>query len=319
MIFSLFFALLTSSFWQGYSDPDASYAMKLISIVMFVFLTVYFANKTDTSGDFLLKLSVCYGLAFCLFKWVGIIKASSAGALSYLNLALPIGMAVIGAYLMLLRSNGGLKKAVILLALLFLLVSMLTTPARGVLLGTFLILVFMSFRYQRKRHIAYLALCFTPVLVLYWEQIQSVSTFFLSKMERLIFSIEEEARYKYYVGVFELVSEQLYGFGLRSYSVLLGFYPHSLSLEMLIVGGFVLAGVFWFIIFLSFTKIYKLLGLKPDLDYIYLLTVYFLIQWHLSYELSSAYGVFICLSFILSKSVKLPSKTEAYPGGKLCV
>lgn len=317
--FTLFFALLMSSFWQGYSSLTTSYAMKIISILLFTFLSIFFAHRTDLSGSFLVKLAVCYGVFFCLSRFLGVIKVSGFGALSYLNLALPIGMAVIANYLLYIKSNGFIKKVLLLFSLLFLLISLVMTPARGALLGTLLILTFMSFRYQRKRHIAYLLLSIAPVLILYWDLIQSFFTFFFVKMERLVFSVEEEARYKYYVGVFSLISQQFYGFGLRSYELLLGFYPHSLSLEMLIVGGFILAGTFWSIILLCFIKIYKFCGKYTDLDYIYLIAVYFLIQWHLSYELSSAYGVFICLSFILSKSVYISNKPKVNHGSQLCV
>ena len=75
-------------------------------------------------------------------------------------------------------------------------------------------------------------------------------------------------------------------------------------LEFLIVGGFVLALLLTLIIIFTLVKIYKNIGNKSDLDFIFLITIYFLIQWHLSYELSSAYGLFLCLSIVLSKKSK---------------
>ncbi|TGE79875.1 polymerase [Pseudoalteromonas sp. KS88] len=303
MFFMLFFALLTSSFWQGYATLSQDYIFKVISIIFIVVVGIVFSNKVNFSSDFLIKLSAFYGLVFCAFSALGIIKASASGALSYLNLGLPIGITVISCFLLFLRAGNKLMKLVYILCFLFSFLMMLKTPARGVLLGTLILLLYMCFIYKRKRYILYSIGLVTPLFIIYWDEIYALSSFVIGKMERLIFSMEEEARYDYYVRVIGYFSEQFWGFGLRSYQPLLGFYPHSLLLEFLMVGGVFLASSFLIILILSFTKIFKNIGCKTDLDFIYILSMYFFIQWHLSYELSSAYGLFLCLSLVMSKKL----------------
>ncbi|XQF93046.1 hypothetical protein ACOBV9_02230 [Pseudoalteromonas espejiana] len=145
----------------------------------------------------------------------------------------------------------------------------LKTPARGVLLGTVLLLVYMSFKYKRKRYLLYISLITTPILITYWEEIYTLSSFVIGKMERLIFSIEKEARYTYYVEVFNYSSDRFWGYGLRSYLPLLGFYPHSLTLELLNCGGYLLTLLFIVMMLFALVKIYKNIGEKSDLDFIF--------------------------------------------------
>ena len=303
-ILTLLFGYLVLSFWQGRATLSFEYVFKLINIICIVILGVIFSSKINLSGTFFMLISALYGLAFCSLSFLGIIKASPSGALSYLNLGLPIGITVLACYLLFLREKRVILKFFLLLCFAFSFFMVLKTPARGVLLGTLLLLIYMSFKYKRKRYLLYVFLITAPVVVTYWEEIYTLSSFVIAKMERLIFSIEEEARYTYYIEVFNYSSEQFWGYGLRSYVPLLGFYPHSLMLEFLIVGGFALALLFTLIIIFTLVKIYKNIGNKSDLDFIFLITIYFLIQWHLSYELSSAYGLFLCLSIVLSKKSK---------------
>lgn len=300
-ILTLFFGCLMLSFWQGYTTPTFEYIFKLINIVFIVVLAVVFSTKINLSHTFLMKVSVLYGLSFSLLSFVGVIKATSSGALSYLNLGLPIGITVVAFYLLFLRESRLILKFFLLLCFAFSFFMVLKTPARGVLLGTVILLVYMSFKYKRKRYLLYISLITTPILITYWEEIYTLSSFVIGKMERLIFSIEKEARYTYYVEVFNYSSDRFWGYGLRSYLPLLGFYPHSLTLEFLIVGGYLLTLLFIVMMLFALVKIYTNIGEKSDLDFIFLITIYFFIQWHLSYELSSAYGFFLCLSIVLSK------------------
>ncbi|EPI2683609.1 O-antigen ligase family protein [Vibrio cholerae] len=310
LLLLLFFFIIFSSFFFDLSEADFTYVLKIISLVIFSFTAFILSFYIAQNPSLLALILSLFGALMSALFIVKYIRPSGAGELSYLNLALPIGIGLLSSiYYLINKGNGFLNKLYILFLITIQCVAILSLSARMVLISVALILMFMLIRNLTNRWIVLMTAGLCITLYYFSDGIVSHSDFLMFKIERLLENYKEEPRFNVYMKSIELILSAPFGYGLQSYYKLLGFYPHNIFIEILLSSG-----IFAFIIFLILFAYAFLNALKflfhQDLSIYAIVFIYFSIQWNFSYDFSSSYALLASLCVVAGIVLNKASKNE---------
>ncbi|MFS1161235.1 O-antigen ligase family protein [Aeromonas salmonicida] len=298
-LFLFFYFLVFISFFYEFSNTDFTYILKVLSLVVYS-LSAFLLSKNIAKNPLMLSLLlVFFGTLMSLLFLVKYIQPSGAGELSYLNLALPIGIGILSSIYCLLNSNNNnlFFKVIILISIAIQGIAILSLSARMVLISVaFLIIIIGMRNFSNKWAVVYtLVIC--ALAYYFLNNTISQSEFLIFKIERLLDNYKEEPRFNVYVHSIELLLKNPFGYGLQSYNKLLGFYPHNIFIEIMMSSGFFAFLIFIILFFYTVFCSIKIF-LNRDL-YIYtIIFLYFSIQWSFSYDFSSSYALLSSLSIV---------------------
>lgn len=301
---SVLMFLVLGSYFLPMSQFNYVYFFKLLSLFALAYIS-FFLSKFDNNKSY-------YFLAFCFCSWgttcsvlykLSIIKPSGAGELSYLNLALPIGVGLISsAYLVFFRKNNFISLVYLLSCFLVSIVALVSLPARMVLLSTFFVLLIILI-FGRGRFLKYLVIFALFVfLFMFHDRLNNVlqSDFLNYKIIRLVENIESEPRYNVYLSTLKLILDNPFGYGAESYTKLLGYYPHNIFLELALTSGILSACLLLFLLvnplfyWFSIANTHKSFGIC----FLFFVLTYYLLQWMVSYDFSSSYSILVLMMIV---------------------
>lgn len=310
LLFLSFYFMIFLSFFYEFSETDITYILKIISLIIFSF-SAFFLSCNITRNPLLLALMLSsFGALMAALFIVKYIKPSGAGELSYLNLALPIGIGLLSSiYYLFNKNSASLGKLFVLMLISIQCIAILSLSARMVLLSVALLAFFMLIRNSSNKWMMLITVGVVFSLYYFSGDIVSHSEFLMFKIERLLDNYREEPRFYVYMKSVDLILSNPFGYGLQSYYKLLGFYPHNIFIEVLLSSG-ILAFVIFFMLF-----IYALLNAikmwsHQDLNIYAIVFVYFAIQWNFSYDLSSSYALLASLCVVSGIVLNKVSKNE---------
>lgn len=304
------------SFFFELSEADFTYILKVISLVVFSFSAFFLSFNIAKNPSLLALILSLFGALMSALFIVKYIRPSGAGELSYLNLALPIGIGLLSSvYCFFNKSSSFLSKSYILILIIIQCIAILSLSARMVLISVALIFMFMSIRNLTNRWMVLTTAGIGFTLYYFAGDIVSHSDFLMFKIERLLENYKEEPRFYVYMKSVDLILSNPFGYGLQSYYKLLGFYPHNIFIEILLSSG-----IFAFIVFLMLFTYAFLNALKlwfhQDLSIYAIVFIYFAIQWNFSYDFSSSYALLTSLcvvsGIVLNKASKNEDKCSNY-------
>lgn len=297
----VFFIMYYISFFYNYSDTDLSYILKIISLfinsISSVFLSIYIIGF---KRNYLFYLFSFIGFVFSCLYILDFIKPSGAGELSYLNLALPIGIGIISSFILLLNEKSRYLKVLCMSIFLISLFAITHLSARMVLISVLFFTLFLLFKYISFIKALIIISFSSAVSFLFFSKYLSNSDFIVFKFTRLFENYKDEPRYQVYINSIEYIVNNLGGYGLQSYYKLIGFYPHNFLIEVLMTSG-----LYCFIILVVFIVVafYYILKDKSDINdkkFFSVVFIYFFIQWSFSYDFSSSYTVLIPMFTVIS-------------------
>ena len=99
------------------------------------------------------------------------------------------------------------------------------------------------------------------------------------------------------------IQKNPFGYGLGSSQYVIGYYPHNIWLEALLIGGFIAGWLLLFVVLVagraSLTVIRQKDFYREDVLASALLAAYLFLTWNVSYDIPSAYGLFAMTTVML--------------------
>ncbi|WP_318411731.1 hypothetical protein [Photobacterium leiognathi] len=297
----VFFILYYVSFFYNYSDTNLSYILKILSLfinsVSAVFLSTYIIRF---ERNYLFYVFSSIGFVFSCMYILGFIKPSGAGELSYLNLALPVGIGIISSFILLINEKSRYLKLLCASLFLISLFAIIHLSARMVLISVLFFTLFFLFRYISFIKSLMIVLFSSTVSFVFFSKYFSNSEFLIFKFTRLFENYKDEPRYQVYINSIEYIVNNIGGYGLQSYYKLIGYYPHNLFIEVLMTSGLYCLIILFIFMIITFYYIFKDKSDINDKKFFSVVFVYFLIQWSFSYDFSSSYTVLIPMFTVIS-------------------
>ena len=315
IIVNFFFIFYFLSFFYTEAYLDYTYFFKILSLLL-ISLCGLFLSRTMIIGRpvLLLCLLMLWGSVLAAARYLGVIVPSGAGALSYLNLALPIGIGIIASSLLIFSQDISRYFRVIAIFLLFFQLALLITlAARMVLISVLLLTSLVLFIYLDKL----LKVLFVVICVIsfgYFDVLGFLmpddDSFLIFKITRMLDNFQDEPRYAVYVHSVNLIADNIFSYGALSYEKLLGYYPHNIIIELFITAGFIPIFLFTILLIKPLYFLFKFQSIETvsrtsSICFLFI-TTYFFLQWLVSYDFSAAYVVMlplIVLNVVISEEV----------------
>jgi len=248
--------------------------------------------------DRFLKLIVYWAIFLVLFQLtIGFSLDRSKGQ-NYLTYGLPVGAGLSVLLIGLLRAKGWKERKQYLLPCFLFLFALLFSRGRASLIYPILIsivyLFISTFFGKGKRWKKIVALIiFCGLLTGFYFALTSlpIDSALLARLSATTDEDREEPRFVIWAEVWDLISRNFFGYGVDSYEKLLaGSYPHNLYLETFLSFGLVGLVILVIITVMLGLSIVKLIRLEdPSLLKLGFLSLYFLLCWNTSFDLSTSY------------------------------
>ncbi|MBL0661784.1 O-antigen ligase family protein [Aeromonas caviae] len=255
---------------------------------------------------FFLNSLVFYSLVMSLLFFLGVVKPSGSGELSYLIIAMQvlIGFSVATGYLF---HGSGKVRLVYLSVSLILAYTVLSLAGRTAIFTMFSMLLIVSF-FKSFKTVMYMMLFFLFIgvgvgdLIISYFYDHVFDSYFIYKMELLASGGGSDPRFETYKKSLGLILDNPFGLGLNNYIKYLGYYPHNILLEIALNVG--ILGVLIFIYYIVFVVVHTFINRHVKIASNYLLPLFYaflslLISWMTSNDLASSYGVFILISLLV--------------------
>lgn len=299
VLFLFFYFFIFLSFFYELSDTDITYVMKIVSLVMFSFSAFILSRNIVKNPLILSLLLASFGAFMSVLFLIKYIKPSGAGELSYLNLALPIGIGILSAVYSLLQNKSGVLRKVFILTLIAIqAVAILSLSARMVLISVALLIFITAMRnIGNNKWVIISALIVGCIIFYFLDGLVPQSDFLIFKIERLLDNYKDEPRFYVYIKSIELIINNPFGYGLQSYYKLLGFYPHNIFIEIMMSSGIFAFVIFLILFFYAFSCSAKIF-FNRELSIYAMIFIYFTIQWSFSYDLSASYALLSSLCVV---------------------
>lgn len=326
----LWFVFWLVLFYAGFWSTGSVLSLKLVIRYLIVYFLVIggllFTQLEDIKK--IINLQIVWGsLLSILLLTVGISLNRELGQ-NYLTIGVPIAGSLLASFGYFLW-NKKPNKLFFLIAIIVLNVASLSSlPGRSPILFPVIIIViytlyflYLSIKYKTfslSKLTNKLILIFSIILVSFYIAINTLSDFWLSRFNRMLYSPEEESRIDLYEPSIDAIFKNPFGYGLNEAEAIIGFYPHNIFLEVFISGG-IIAILFLLLIILVYGFSLNQ-GTQKNLDLFLMsmVTNYFFMVWNISFDLGSSYLPFTGIAIFIAATQDLfKSKQETLKSNKL--
>ncbi|MED4170868.1 O-antigen ligase family protein [Halalkalibacterium halodurans] len=302
--------LLISSFWSP-EVVESKSIFQYLAVFVASLTMLLLSNKSDIK--YYLTLQVVWSLFVALMHLTVGIQTDSSQGEHYLTIGLPIGIGlVISTGYIVKRINVKDSNYHVLQIVIFimLLIGLITLRGRSPVIMSIITIYFfwvMLILKSRRKIIKNSFILTTITGIGLFIVAKFSSDIWLDRLMRFSDSSYEEPRIEIYQRTIKLISENILGYGLNSYSsITMGNYPHNIFLEITFYSGLIGLTFFSFFIWIFIKSVLKAITSRNfELITISMVAVYVLLIWNVSYSLSSTYVPFVALCFAVSTINKL--------------
>jgi len=233
-----------------------------------------------------------WALVLALLWLLGLIQPSRDLGQHYLTIGLPVGMGMTLAIVNVLavQKNGSrLVSGLVALVSLLALSSLLGRSPLLVSAATIILVFLQRTRGLRPVQAGVAVAALAAIGWSAWVLLKVLARdALLSRFASLFLTIGDEPRLYYYSGSIELLSRFPWGLGFRGIESELGSYPHNIFLDVATTGGLPALAIFFWVAW-QVTRA-ALRTKRSATDQMALaMSVYALLMWNVSFDLSSAY------------------------------
>lgn len=297
------------------SSFGATDLLQYLSVILFAFGVLVFLKKEDLK--FILGFQVGWGTVFAFLEWtVGVPKSRELGQ-TYLTAGVVIAATIVVVLgLIFSKEISNLIKLVLLPVLFILYGGISSLSGRAPILLSLIVPVIvyvLSIVFEKNlmkkvgTFIGFTLIMSLGLIALY--NVLPATT--INRILRIFVDIQSEPRYEVYNYAVTIISENPLGIGLRGYRDFNMGYPHNIVLEIAMSGGIMAVFPFCGIVYNQIGAAVEIIREK-NINLIWLnLSLYYLLTWNISFDLSSSYMVFISIA-LLVKSQSLYNQDYIY-------
>lgn len=307
----VFLILFLSGLFPDHSVTFTS-IIRYISVWLMLICVVILSPKIKI--DYICNIVIAWSILLAICYRINLVEASGEGELSYLILAMQLGV----GFAVSVSKTISLNKTSLIYGIisLFILYCILTLAGRAALIGCIFVVMSVSLsmiNYQWKRKPLLIVFIFTSVLILVYFAVDYLLENVLN--EYLLYKLTQSSsssnsRLSYYIQSLDIIADHPFGLGLHKYNTVLGFYPHNIFLEMGMNAG-IIAMLILLLPFVIFLK--KLLSVCIDINKsvclpVANLTLFLTFCWMFSNNLASSYALFTAMIVFFQKGSELKSR-----------
>jgi len=312
----LWLFLFLSGFWT--EDKALSFTLLVRYLIVYFMVIGGLLFVQDYDIEKIIKLQIIWGSLLSIVEiTIGIPLNSDLGQ-NYLTIGLPIAASLLGIFGIFLWNKKIEQIYFFLLIIILNLVALSKLPGRSpILFPGIIILVYTTFfiinsLYDKSFDISKLVKKISLIILSFTISIyvitNTLSNFWITRFNRLLYSTEEEARLKLYKPAIEAILKNPFGYGLNGSENIIGFYPHNIFLEVFISGGILAIFFLILIIILYFFCIKSSLMKNSYLFSLCMITTYFFSVWNISFDLGSSYIPFTGIAILVAVSTQKNQK-----------
>lgn len=286
---------------EGYVDNKIF--IQYLGLYFSVVGILLFNSYNDISKFVFLQVS--WAILITTFNFMGIINLNKDLGNHYLTVGVPIATGLICVFGLIIMGTNKKQQFLMLFISIYLIFGLTSLNGRSPILFSLAIIICFyiwisirqkSFKKKIRKLISFLLLFTIGYNVL----LNTLSDTWINRFLRIFSSSDEESREGIYNKAYNLFIEMPFGYGINAHDRILGHYPHNIILELLLSGG-IIALLLFIILILLFIKIM----IKTSVPGSYLIvmsmiTVYFLMTWNVSFNLTSSYLPFGSIALVVS-------------------
>lgn len=296
IIFSVTWVNNSIHFW-------ANDLLQYLSVILFTFGVLIFLRNEDLK--FIVLFQITWGTLFAFLEWtVGIPKNRDLGQ-TYLTTGVVIAATFVVVIGLLFSNDIKIFFKVLLLPILIVLFGGLTSlSGRAPILLSIGVPVFayiLSILFEKNlgKKIISLILLTTLIITSGIIVFNTLPATTVNRILRIFVDIQSEPRFEVYNYAVSIIAENPLGIGLRGYREFDTGYPHNIILEIAMSGGIISIIPFFAIIVTKFSTAAEI-AREKNINLVWFnLSLYYLLTWNISFDLSSSYMLFITMALLI--------------------